>query len=159
MIVKNKDFRKTKKILYGLLPLPIMMIMLPIIMIFIKDVLWNLKFDTNFGKLIEKNLNWKFILVVAIHEVIIYFIYIYFVFFKNKKNQPENKATLTKQLKKLENELKQIDSELEALNSDDPDGSDAQEVIKKNSAKEKLNKDIKELKAKLMNISKSENES
>lgn len=155
MIVKSKDFRKTRKILYGLLPLPIMMIVLPLVMIFIKDMLWNLNFNTNFGELIKQNINWKFLLIVAIHEVIIYFVYIYLIFFKNKKEQSEDKEQLTKKLEKLEEKLNKINEEIKELVSQE---ADEQEMGQKNSDRIKIESEIEALKSKINNIPENKNE-
>lgn len=88
MFKKLKKMNTSKKILFSFIPLPFAFIFLASIIIFLKDMWWVMEFEEDFNKLIKKNFNWKFIVMIIIQLIPIYILYTYFIFFRiSKKNK------------------------------------------------------------------------
>lgn len=113
--------KKSKKLLYGLVPLPIVALFLFLILIFIKDIIWIWKFNYNFWELIQTNIkNLKFIMLVFLLTIIFYCWYLYLILFKfkklkSKKLNPEQKKD--RDLDEIFIMLKEINLKLEKLNT------------------------------------------
>lgn len=108
--------KKSKKLLYGLITLPIVALFLFLMLIVIKDIIWIWKFNINFWELFKTNIvNLKFVILVFLLTVSLYGWYVYLILFKFKKLNLEQKSNIT--LDEIFIILQEINLKLEKLNN------------------------------------------